>query len=144
MSPKPQEINVPTWAMAVIGLMCALLFSGCTTTKAYPGDARPSSELALLRGYGVTMQTVNAVQVGITSGAVKILPGPNEVKLTINASNFNSPGIDDYVYTLKFNAEAGKEYVITSQRGIGRVCAWLVNPLTGSPDFTKSAGCLTK
>jgi hypothetical protein len=119
-------------------------FVACSATKGYSGSSRSASEVAVVRGYGVTLHQVNGVDVSSFSSTVEILPGENVIQLSINASNFNSRDVERNLYTLKMKAEAGMQYAVTSKRGYGPVCAYLIEPETGATDYSSSAGCITR
>lgn len=121
------------------------LLSGCVgPTKAYPGSTHSDEDTALLKPQGVTLRRVNGVDINAASSGARILPGTNEVELTIDASNFNSPGLDANVYKMKIDAKPGVNYAITGERGGGYLCAYPINPETGLTEFTNPAGCLTR
>lgn len=125
-------------------LLClfALSFTACAMTKGYEGPSRSSGEVARIHAHGVAFKEVNGIDVGSTSGGVEVLPGENEIRLLVNASNFNSKGIDKSLYSLKMIAEAGVEYSVTARRGDRRLCAFPLNPANGQPEMSKPAGCI--
>ena len=117
--------------------------TSCTgPTQAYPGAARGSSETATLRPQGVTLRRVNGVAISMTSSGATVLPGANEVELTIDESNFNSGDKDTNIYKLRLDARAGATYAITGARGDGRLCVFPLYPDTGLPNFGSPAGCV--
>ena len=130
---------------AIFFLVLPVFISACVgPTKAYPGSTKSNGETALIKPQGVTLRRVNGVEISAASSGARILPGANEVELTIDASNFNSPGLDANVYKLKLDAKPGVAYAITGQRGGGYLCAYPINPSTGLAEFTNPAGCLTR
>ena len=124
-------------------LIAAGIFCGCTgPTKAYSGSSRSSDETATLIPQGVTLLKVNGVDVPTTSSGAIVLPGPAEIVLSINQSNFNLRDPVASSYKLRLDAKPGVRYAITGQRGDGRLCAFPIDPESGLPDFKASAGCL--
>ncbi len=121
-------------------LIALIIAYGCGFTNAFSGSPKTDT-LAVVRGYGVTIHEVNAVKVSSMAKGALVLAGRNEIRFSINESNFNAGDNVDVVYMIVMQAEPGKEYAITAKRGEGRVCAFLIDPATGSPDFQKSAGC---
>lgn len=119
-----------------------ITLSGCSLAKGYHGATLPDSELATLRGHGVTIHQVNDLEIGATAAGVSVPAGENRIYFTINASNYQDQGTITDLYEIKATVVAEKEYVITGQRGDGRVCAWLVSETNGLPDFGQSAGCV--
>jgi hypothetical protein len=125
-------------------LMLSVLIGGCSAQQMFGGPSRKKAEVAIVRGWGVTLHTVNGTSVGKDSAGVLILPGPNRFEVSINASNYFDGGSDGQTYLLLVNAQAGKEYAITTKRGAGQVCAYPLNESTGDPMFDQSAGCITQ
>ena len=127
-------------------LLFILLLSlpSCTTAKGYTGSGPVGLKTAVVRAHGVTFHTVNGIEVGATATGVEVLPGENEIRLTINASNFNDRGLNSTVYTLLFDAEPGKEYSVTGRRGDARLCAWEIDQNNGQPNFREPRGCISK
>ncbi len=135
-------MKITTAKTLILSAGALLLAAGCSgPTKAYPGDTRSASETATLRPQGVTLRKVNGVDIGFTSSGATILPGTNEIELTVDASNFN---VRDHntVYKLRLEAQPGATYAITGQRGDGRLCAFPIDGQSGLPDFKAPAGCL--
>ena len=126
----------------LIATLLALLVVGCSSQQAYLGSHRANDEIAVIRGFGVSLRKVNDIEIGSNSSAVDVLPGKNRVVVTADASNYNMLGSEGTFLVLEVNAEAGKQYAITSQRGIGRLCAYEIESSTGQPDYHRSAGCL--
>lgn len=118
--------------------------TGCAATKGYDGSAPSGTDVASVRADGVTFHSVNGKPVGMMSHGLEVLPGKSAIVLTVNASNFNSRGPSDPTFLLEFQAEPGANYVVTGQRGDGRVCAWRINPDSGEPDTLRPAGCITQ
>lgn len=127
---------------AVFFLMVVL--SSCAVTKGYEGAVPEGVIPSQVRGDGVRFLAVNNIPVGASYSELEVLPGRNEIRLQVNASNFNSVGPIEPTFQLPFDAKSGVDYVVTGQRGWGRVCAWEINPETGDPDFHKSAGCIIR
>ena len=121
----------------------ALLVSACSPAKGYSGPSKKPNQLAIIRAHGVTLHQVNGMEIGATSTGVLVLPGRNDLRLTINQSNYNDPGPNSKVYQLVVNAQAGKQYSVTGRRGDGRLCAWEIDERTGKPNFSRSAGCIS-
>jgi len=113
-------------------------------TKAYPGSTKSNEDTALIKPQGVTLRRVNGVDISAASSGARILPGENEIELTIDASNFNSPGLDPQIHKLTIRVRAGVDYAITGERGGGYLCAYPINPSTGLTEFSEPAGCLTR
>lgn len=120
------------------------LFLGCATTKGYQGSSLSNSQLAVVRAHGVRFHEVNGIEISSLSSGVVIPQGENTLKLSIDASNFNSPGNDQYIYTLVMTAVAGQEYAVTSKRGHSGVCAYPIQTNNGTPNFATPAGCIKK
>ena len=120
----------------------ACLVVACSPAKGYQGPTKKPNQLAIVRGHGVTLHQVNGIEIGATSTGILVLPGRNELQLTINQSNYNTRGANTKVYQLIMNAEAGKQYSVTGKRGDGRLCAWEIDPATGQPNYSVSAGCI--
>ncbi len=128
----------------LIGLV-AMFSSGCFgTTQAYPGGSRSGAETATLIPQGVRLHKVNGFDIGTLSSGVTIIPGPNEIELSLNESNFNLRDPSQARYKLLMDAKPGMKYAITGQRGDGRLCAFPLDPRTGQPEFSAPAGCLTR
>lgn len=124
-------------------VLCLTALSGCSLAKGYGGPEKQPNQLAIIRAHGVTLHQVNGIEIGATSAGVLVLPGRNQLQLTINQSNYNDPGPNTQLYELYVNAEAGKQYSVTGKRGDGRLCAWELDATTGEPNFSKAAGCIT-
>jgi len=125
-------------------MILAVLMVGCGFTKrAYEGSSRSSSEVANLRAHGVRIHTVNGMEIGSAVAEVEILPGKNEVAVSITQGNYNMLNRHDEVFKFSIEAKAGTTYSITGRRGDGRLCAWPIIPETGKPDFQHPAGCFT-
>lgn len=122
-------------------LISAGLISGCFTQRAYNDNPAEGVEPATVRGHGVTLEKVNSVPVSVNTARVEVLPGKNEVALTVNSSNFNYSERSGDVHTLVFEAAPGTDYVITARRGGGRVCAFPLSS-SGDPRFNTPAGCI--
>jgi len=120
------------------------LLGGCGAQRMYSGAGQGSRHVAIIYAHGVAIHRVNGIPFSANSNAAEVLPGRTEVLFTINSSNFTARLEDTAAYKLVFNAEEGKEYSVTTQRGDGRVCAWEISAVTGKPDFGKSAGCFTR
>lgn len=125
-------------------LSCALiaLLSGCTTTRGYDGPAQPKDKVAVVKAHGVRFHRVNGKPVSVSSAGVELLPGRNEIELTVDESNYVA-GSDSKLFQLPLNVEAGKSYAVTGRRGDGRLCAWPIMPETGEPMDRNAAGCIT-
>ena len=130
-------------SLQVTAASFCLLVGGCSgPTQAYPGAARSASETATLRPQGVSLVRVNGVAISMTSSGASVLPGNNDVELTIDASNFNSADKDTNIYKLRLDAQPGVTYAITGARGDGRLCAFPLYADTGLPNFNSPAGCV--
>jgi hypothetical protein len=125
-------------------LAIGALTMGCTgAQRGYDGPARESAEIAVVRTAGVTLEKVNGKKVGSTADAAEVLPGTNSIDFTINGGNYGLRTADYGLFTVDFNAEPGKSYVITGQRGDGKLCVWERFEDTGLPDLEKPAGCIS-
>lgn len=129
-------------------LACALLcstlgISACSLDRAYTGPSRSADEVAVIRAHGTRFERVNGISVSHFASGAEVLPGPVTVEIQIEPANFNAR-TDHNSYTIQMNAEAGMEYLITGQRGIGKLCAWEVKKDTGRTDFSKPVGCISK
>ena len=125
-------------ALGILGLM----LTACSMTKGYEGPSRGADEVARVHAHGVTFKSVNGIDVGSVSSGLEIPPGETEIRLLVNASNFNARGIDHSDYLLRMVAEAGREYSVTGKRGHRRLCAFPLNENTGQPEFDRPAGCI--
>jgi hypothetical protein len=119
-----------------------LLFSACGAHKAYDGPSRRSSEVATVKSYGVTIRKVDDRSIGSSTTSVQVLPGKHEILVTPNASNYGMLNRKDSQLYIVMNAEAGKQYAITSKRGVRTLCAYECREGTSQPDFGRSAGCV--
>lgn len=131
------------WPKFVCGIALCWVFFSCTLARGYSGSTRPASELATIRGHGVTIHQVNDIEIGPTAPGVQVPGGKNVIYFTINSSNFNNPEEVRTLRELEVELRGGKEYIITGQRGDGQVCAWSVSTTDGSIDYSDhSAGCV--
>ena len=124
-------------------LITFLLISGlqaCGLQKAFSGPNKSKTNIAVVRGHGVSLRTINGNAISSMSSGAIILPGRNKIEFMIDGANYNSRGPDHSTYSLELLAEAGKEYIITGKRGDGRLCAW--ESVNGSPDYGKPSGCV--
>ena len=123
--------------------LTTLLFAACTgTTQGYAGAARSSDEVATVKPQGVRIHRVNGVDVAATSSGATVLPGTNELELSIDQSNFNLRDPRESRFKLRLEAKAGVTYAITGRRGGEGLCAFPIDPGNGQPDYTAPAGCL--
>lgn len=132
--------TISTVFIATVFLVTGML--GCTTTKGYEGSAEAGTAKVL--AHGVEFHTVNGKSVSMHSSALEVLPGKNTIELTLNRSNFNTDTVTPPMHVLEFTAVANTTYAVTTKRGHGSVCAYVLNPESGDPDFSKSAGCLQR
>lgn len=121
-----------------------IFLHACSVVRGFSGGSANRADLAIVRGHGVFIERVNQTLISDTVSGVLVLPGRNEVDFTIDPSTFNSRGPDEHVYKIIFEAAPGTQYVITGQRGDGRLCAWPIVPESGDPDFSKPAGCAVR
>ena len=115
---------------------------GCTTTRGYDGPAQPKNQVAVVKAHGVRFHRVNGKPVSVSSSTVELLPGRNEIELTVDESNYVA-GSEAKLFSLPLAVEAGKSYAVTGRRGNGRLCAWPIVPETGDPSDRNPAGCIT-
>lgn len=87
---------------------------------------------------------MNGKDVAATSSGATVLPGQNELEVSIDQSNFNLRDPNQARFKLRLDAKAGVTYAITGQRGDGRLCAFPLDPQNGLPDFRSPAGCLIR
>jgi len=129
--------------VSLIFELCLLivLVSACGVTKGFGGSAQDRAKVAIVRPHGVDFKSVNGISVGAGSTGLLILPGINEIELTINATNYHDTSDPRRVHKLVMTAEPGKEYAVTARRGDGRLCAFPLNT-SGAPDFSAAAGCV--
>ena len=129
-----------------LALIISVLFimTACGSIRAYSGPALSSSEVATIKGHGVSVKRVNDQEIGVATSSVEILPGPNIVYIAPNASNYQMLGDDNVLLKLVLNAEAGKRYAITSKRGNRNICAFEIDRDTGKPNYNLSSGFFTR
>lgn len=125
-------------------LLLLLLVSACSPQQMFGGPAKKKAEVAIVRGWGVQLLSVNKIPVGVNSAGVVILPGANTFLISPNASNYHDVKDSSASFKLEMLAQAGVEYAITSKRGESRICAFPLSPSTGDPVFEKAAGCATR
>lgn len=130
--------------IAVLAGAVSLAVTGCSSTKGYDGVPGQGVQVANVRGNGCTFNAVNGKNLGSLVSSVEILPGKNEIVLTVDASNFNSRGPSDPTFKLIMDAQPGVNYVVTGRRGEGRLCAFPIIPDSGEPDFHHAAGCIVR
>lgn len=131
------------WPKLACGIAVCCVFTSCALARGYSGAQRPASELATVRGHGVTIHQVNDIEIGTTAPGILVPEGKNVIYFTINSSNFNNPEEIRTLRELDVVVQGGREYIITGQRGKGQVCAWGVSTTDGSIDYSdSSAGCL--
>ena len=123
-------------------LFLLLCSSGCALAKGYRGPTKARSELAVVRAHGVTIHQINDLEIGSTASGVLVPAGETKVYLTINASNYNTPEESLELKELELQLEGDTEYLISSQRGVGPLCAWPVSSVSQTPDYKNPAGCL--
>ncbi len=128
--------------LSLFAIPCVSLLIGCTTTRGYDGPAQPKAQVATIKAHGVRFHSVNGKPVGVSSSTVEVLPGRNEIELTVDESNYVA-GSESKLFLLPLNVEAGKSYAVTGRRGDGRLCAWPIIPETGDPADRNAAGCIT-
>ena len=117
-----------------------LLLAACSYTTGYAsndGNEKP----AYVVGHGVSIREVNGISVGSLSRGAKVLPGPNEIKVSIDGGSINLGDPAGGLHTLKITAAPGATYAVSSQRGVGRMCAFLIDQQTGELNYHASAGC---
>lgn len=125
-----------------IVLCILILATGCALAKGYRGPIKDRSQLAVVRAHGVTIHQINDIEIGSTSSGVLVPAGENRVYLTVNASNYNNPEDSLELKELELRLEGNTEYLISSQRGVGPLCAWPVSQVSRTPDYQNPAGCL--
>ncbi len=123
-------------------ILCVLTLNGCLTTRAYDGPARSSSEVSRVKIHGGNFIRVNGISIGDSTSEVEVLAGRNVVELAVSATNFQARNEGEPVLKLALIAKPATNYIITGQRGDGRLCAWPVQEDTGDPDFSSPSGCV--
>jgi hypothetical protein len=138
---QPAKIR-PMAVMLAAFMALAFSLQACSTlTKGFHGPYCACKNPSILRPQGVTLREVNGISVGPFSTGVEVLPGKNEVVLTLNPGNFTQAGASAVRYRLTMTAQGNREYAITTEPGRGHICAYEVDPHTGKPLYTISAGC---
>ena len=118
-----------------------LFVSGCSYSKAYDGPSRSRSELAVIKGFGVSIVRVNGREISGVSAGAEVLPGDNRVEFLVDPGSYSYLGTERKLHELTMKAEAGKEYAVSSGQGSGKLCAWELNEV-GAVDYHKTAGCV--
>lgn len=130
-------------AMLIVTLLTACV--AARPQRFYDGAPKPLGEVAVVRSHGATLKEVNGQRVDGDTSEVHVSPGPNVVRLSLNASNFNARDPEDRrLYRLDLDAKAGTTYIVTGRRGEARWCAFPVIPGTGRPDFYNPAACVVR
>ena len=124
--------------------IAALTLSACSAQQMFGGPPKPKAEIAIIRGWGVDIISVNGSPVGVGSAGVVVLPGINNVVVRDNAANYNDLGDQNRVYAVPVLTGPGIEYAITSKRGSPNVCAYPLDPASGEPMFDRPSGCFAQ
>ncbi len=127
-----------------LALIALLGLSGCSLKTMFDGESRPWDQVAVVRAYGVVIHRVNNKEFPSDGAGAVILPGTNKFIVSPQASNFQMLGGSDVQLSIVMVASAGVDYVITAQRGDGRLCAFPVAKETGLLDTAHPAGCASR
>ena len=125
--------------------------SGCAV-RAYQGDVRSSSEVAIVhydfRYYGFITRRVNVVSVDgeelsrFGRFKLELLPGIHTLAVRYRQYNFGFVRESKTPCWITFSARAGREYYINSETVKDRVVVWLEDKETGERTtcFSKQPG----
>ncbi|MGI6525467.1 MAG: hypothetical protein ACOX2O_09315 [Bdellovibrionota bacterium] len=120
-----------------------LCLTACSMTPGYSCENEPQSTIPVY-AHGSIIKEVNGVKVSAWSRGVLLVPGENTLLIKVDPTNYNSLAPQNTIYELEMTAVEGKEYIVTSKTGIGQICAWERNRITGQPDYSANAGCVKR
>ncbi len=86
---------------------CAILLVACSPQQMFGGPAKKKAEVAIVRGWGVQLLSVNNISVGVNSAGVVILPGANRFIISPDASNYHDVKDSSVTFQLDMQAKAG-------------------------------------
>lgn len=110
-------------------LLVITALAGCGTVQQYEGPLRPKHEVATISkdSMRIHFRIVNGKQKMFFGNPIQVEPGPTEIHVDYQILNLYSP----VYHSIKFNAEAGKDYMVDYWRDDMRWGVYLVDKESG-------------
>jgi hypothetical protein len=114
--------------------IAACLLTSCATLRTYPGERRGASEVARLRpavmpARLILIDTIDEHALGWLQDRAELLPGEHSARITIVLR-----GRDQQIqltHSLRFRAEAGRDYVVYSETDLSGPRTFIVDDRSG-------------